>query len=68
MKTTASLYMQLYVDCPFCGETTNLLEQDPNGEIQGDLISSNWESIEGDEYFCCGCKEYFEVASITLGV
>ena len=63
-KTMSSLYVNLYVECPYCESVIDLFEEDSDYIYSMAIFNNKWEDIENQEEYCPNCKKEFLVEGI----
>lgn len=63
---TGKISIEVWVDCPHCGEGTDLMEQDDEGSLVSAVSAGrNALSAMGMEFTCPSCKQAFELEEMT---
>ena len=60
----ASLDWHLWVDCPKCKESIDLVDQNDDGVFAIPIFNNEWENLEGCEVYCPECKHEFEIDGV----
>ena len=63
-KTMSSLYVNLYVECPYCEEVIDLFEEDSDHIYSMAIFNNKWDDIKNQEECCPSCKKEFLVEGI----
>lgn len=62
--TTAYLDWSLDVECPKCGETTDLSANDDDAVVSGAIFHNNWDALKGFEVTCENCGHEFKLDEV----
>lgn len=64
--TVALLDWSLYVDCPHCEESVDLVETDCDNDysIANKVFSNKWDEVKGQTVTCPNCREQFELSGM----
>ena len=64
-KSVARISFWLYIDCPHCGESMDLLDDhNHEGEMTTPIFSNKWEELEGYKIECDHCGKEFQIEEI----
>ncbi len=64
-KATARLNWNLYIDCPSCDDTIDLVDQDDDGVYAHAIFNDSWEELTDEIAFCKACDHEFKIASVS---
>lgn len=65
-SAVANLNWHLFVVCPHCDKTIDLVDSDYNceGDISVPIFNNKWEDLEEFEVECEHCKQTFEISEV----
>jgi hypothetical protein len=64
MMAKARLTCHLWIDCPNCDDTIDLLDEDPDYVISNALFNNKWDDLKGYEVNCGCCDHDFVIDEI----
>lgn len=63
-KSRANLSWSLWIDCPECEESFDLVDHDDESDIAMEIFNNKWDSLKGYEVMCPECEAEFEIEAI----
>lgn len=64
MSNIAYVDWSLDIECPKCGETFNIANNDEDGVFASAIFNNNWDSLNGEEIKCIYCYHKFKIDSV----
>lgn len=62
-RMVAIINVNAWVDCPKCGESIDLTEDD-DGSFLGPLFNNEWQKLKGFEVYCEECGNEFKIDEV----
>lgn len=62
--STAYLEWSLEVECPKCGEDTDLAKNDDDNIVSGAIFNNNWDALKGHDVKCAHCGYEFALSAV----
>ena len=62
-RPTATVDINVWVDCPKCGNSIDLTEDD-DGHFLGPLFNNEWQELKGFDVCCDECGHEFKIKEV----
>jgi C4-type Zn-finger protein len=65
MKNIAYVYWSLDIDCPECGESIDISNDDDEGHISTSIFNNSWDRLIGRSVMCPVCGAEFDIDEVS---